>query len=303
MQMMDVMDELRDRALRHAKGKLTETPVPRVSITMDSARTGMVPGIYEPMLCLVLQGSKCAVIGNKALHYDRASYFVASIEVPGACQIVEAAPDHPYLALGLTLDIATVSEIVLAMPGLPPAADGPGFGISPVTPELADAWLRLVRLFDKPSDIPVMAPMLERELIYRVLQGPHGPALRQLVVSDSRLCQIRRAIAHIRENFDKVVTVEMLSCVAGMSPSVFHKHFKDVTAMSPIQYQKKLRLHEARRRLLAEPGDTARVAFSVGYESATQFSREYARQFGAPPARDAGRLRERGTQVRQLIDG
>jgi len=295
--MMDVMDELRDRALKHAGGQRTETPVPRVSITMDSSRTGMMPGIYEPMLSLVLQGSKCAVIGNRALHYGRAHYLLASIEVPGACQIVEAAPDNPYLALGLTLDIATVSDIVLSMPDLPPPANGPGFGTSPVTPELADAWLRLVRLFDKPADIPVMAPMLEREIIYRVLQGPHGPALRQLVVSDSRLCQIRRAISHIRENFDKTVTIEMLACVAGMSPSVFHKHFKDVTAMSPIQYQKKLRLHEARRRLLAEPGDTARVAFSVGYESATQFSREYARQFGLPPARDAGRLRNGRTEA------
>ena len=302
MFMMDAMDELRDRALKHAQGKVTETPVPRVTITKDSARTGMTPGIYEPMLCIVLQGSKCAIIGDKALHYDRASYFVASIEVPGACQIVDAAPDSPYLALGLTLDIATVSEIILDMPDLPPAADGPGFGISSVTPELADAWLRLVKLFDKPADIPVMAPMLEREIIYRVLQGPHGPALRQLVVADSRLCQIRRAISHIRDNFDQTVTVEMLSCIAGMSPSVFHKHFKDVTAMSPIQYQKKLRLYEARRRLLADPGDTARIAFSVGYESATQFSREYTRQFGLSPARDAGRLRTRGVEGNELMD-
>ena len=301
--MMDVMDELRDRALKHADGRLTQTPVPRVTITRDSARTPMIAGIYEPMLCLVLQGSKCAIIGDRALHYDRASYFVASIEVPGACQIVEAAPDHPYLALALTLDIAVVSDIILTMPDLPPPADGPGFGISPVTPELADAWLRLVKLFDKPADIPVMAPMLEREIIYRLLQGPYGPALRQLVVSDSRLCQIRRAIGHIRENFDKTITVEMLACIAGMSPSVFHKHFKDVTAMSPIQYQKKLRLHEARRRLLAEPGDTARVAFSVGYESATQFSREYARQFGQSPARDAGRLRGRRQEASELLEG
>lgn len=300
--MMEAMDELRDRALRYAQGQRTETPVPRVTITKDAALTGMTPGIYEPMLCLVLQGAKCAIIGDRRLHYDRASYFVASIEVPGACQIVEARPESPYLALALTLDIPTVAEIIMDMLGLPPTADGPGFGISPVTPELADAWLRLVKLFDTPADIPIMAPMLEREIIYRVLQGPHGPMIRQLARSDSRLGQIRRAISHIREHFDQSVTIETLSCIAGMSPSVFHKHFKDVTAMSPIQYQKKLRLHEARRRLLADPGDTARVAFSVGYESATQFSREYARQFGASPARDAGRLRARNSESSELID-
>ena len=301
--MMEAMDELRDRALRHAQGQRTQTAVPQVTITKDAALTGMTPGIYEPMLCLVLQGAKCALIGDRRLHYDRASYFVASIEVPGACQIVEARPDTPYLAVALTLDIPVVAEIIMDMPGLPPMADGPGFGISPVTPDLADAWLRLIKLLDTPSDITIMAPMLEREIIYRVLLGPHGPMLRQLARSDSRLGQIRRAISHIRDNFDQPITIETLACIAGMSPSVFHKHFKDVTAMSPIQYQKKLRLHEARRRLLADPGDTARVAFSVGYESATQFSREYARQFGAPPARDAGRLRERGTHLRQLIDG
>ncbi|WP_246704370.1 AraC family transcriptional regulator [Rhizobium sp. P32RR-XVIII] len=296
------MDELRDRALRYAQGQRTETLVPRVTITKDAALTGMTPGIYEPMLCLVLQGAKCAIIGDRRLHYDRASYFVASIEVPGACQIVEARPESPYLALALTLDIPTVAEIIIDMPGLPPIADGPGFGISPVTHELADAWLRLVKLFDTPADIPIMAPMLEREIIYRVLQGPHGPMIRQLARSDSRLGQVRRAISHIREHFDQSVTIETLSCIAGMSPSVFHKHFKDVTAMSPIQYQKKLRLHEARRRLLADPGDTARVAFSVGYESATQFSREYARQFGLSPARDAGRLRARNSESSELID-
>lgn len=301
--MMEAMDELRDRALRHAQGQRTLTAVPRVTITKDAVLTGMTPGIYEPMLCLVLQGAKCALIGDRRLHYDRASYFVASIEVPGACQIVEARPDTPYLAVALTLDIPVVAEIIMDMPGLLPMADGPGFGISPVTPDLADAWLRLIKLLDTPSDITIMAPMLEREIIYRVLLGPHGPMLRQLARSDSRLGQIRRAISHIRDNFDQPITIETLACIAGMSPSVFHKHFKDVTAMSPIQYRKKLRLHEARRRLLADPGDTARVAFSVGYESATQFSREYARQFGAPPARDAGRLRERGTHLRQLIDG
>ena len=145
--------------------------------------------------------------------------------------------------------------------------------------------------------------MLEREMLFRLLQGPQGGKLRQLARSDGHLSRIGQAIAWIRTHCHQPIRVSDLAQIAHMSEAAFYRHFKAATAMSPIQYQKKMRLHEARRRLLADPGDTARVAFSVGYESATQFSREYARQFGAPPARDAGRLRERGTHLRQLIDG
>lgn len=300
---MKPMDEIRDLVSRHAAGHRTQTAVPRLAIMKGDNPTGMLPAVYQPMLCLVLQGSKCVVIGDQAMHYDRASYFVSSVEVPASGQIVDASPDVPYLALSLTLDVAAIAEILLDMPDDPPACSGACFGISPVTQDLAEAWLRLARLIERPQDVRVLGPLAEREILYRLLQGPQGAVIRQLARPESRLGHVRGAIGHIRSHFDEPLRVEELARVAGMSVSVFHRHFKEVTAMSPIQYQKSIRLHEARRRLLAEAGDTARVAFSVGYESVTQFSREYARQFGASPARDAGRLRERASSDIELIGG
>jgi transcriptional regulator GlxA family with amidase domain len=162
----------------------------------------------------------------------------------------------------------------------------PAFAVNPVTPELLDAWLRLLRLLDAPQDIAVLAPLCEREILYRLLQGPQGAIVRQIARADSRLSQVRRAIALIRDQFDRPLRVEALAEEAGMSPASFHRHFRTATAMSPLQYQKSLRLQEARRLILAGR-DVAAAGFAVGYESASQFSREYARLFGSPPSRDA----------------
>ncbi len=303
MGMTKPMDEIRDLVSRRAVGRRTETPVPRLVIMKGDNPTGMLPSVYEPMLCLVLQGSKCVVIGDQAMHYDSASYFVSSVEVPASGQIVDASPEQPYLALSLTLDMAAITEILIDMPDDAVVCYGACFGTSPVTPELADAFLRLARLIERPQDVRVLGPLIEREILYRLLQGPQGAAIRQLARPESRLGYVRRAIGHIRTHFDAPLRVDELARLAGMSASVFHRHFKEVTAMSPIQYQKSIRLHEARRRLLAEAGDTARVAFSVGYESVTQFSREYSRQFGASPARDVGRLRDRMAGDVELVEG
>src|SRR3569623_995311 len=179
------------------------------------------------------------------------------------------------------------------MPEMPGAPDGhsAAFGVSPVTPELLDPWLRLLRLLDTPRDIPVLAPLAERELPHRLLLGLQGNVLRQIALASGRLSQIRQAIACIRQNFDRPLQIEDLAGLAGMSTASFHRHFKEATAMSPLQYQKTLRLHEARRLLIADYA-AARAACAVGYESASQFSREYARMFGSPPARDAIRLRQ-----------
>jgi transcriptional regulator GlxA family with amidase domain len=176
-----------------------------------------------------------------------------------------------------------------------PAAPGPderptSYGVSLAAPELTDAWLRLARLLDRPQDIAVLAPMLEREILYRLLQGQQGAILRQIACNESRVSRVRRAIGWIREHFDEPLRVPHLADLSGMSPAAFHRHFKAVTAMSPLQFQKSLRLQHARQLLIAEP-DAARAGYAVGYESASQFSREYARLFGAPPARDAQRLR------------
>jgi len=297
MTMQDTITELRQLALGHAKGRETETAIPRVVISRCDhcePTAGPTPGFCEPMICLILQGAKCILIGDRALHYDQPSYFISTIDVPATGEVYRAGPERPYLSITLRFDATVISDVLLSMKDNVPSAStdpGSGFGLAPVTPELLDSWLRLLRLLDSPGDIAVLGPLIEREIIYRVLGGPCGSMLRQLATGDSRLGQVRRAIGWIRDNLAEPFQVEDLAAHAGMSASAFHRHFKAVTAMSPVQYQKRLRLHVARRRLIAEAGDVARVAFSVGYESATQFGREYTRMFGTSPARDAARLR------------
>ena len=309
MNMHDTIVELRRLALKHAKSRETETVIPRVSISRCDhceTTTGPMPAVCEPMVCLILQGAKCILIGDKALHYDQPSYFISTIDVPATGEVYRAGPGRPYLSITLRFDATVISDVLLSMEDNASAAStdpGSGFGLASVTPDLLDSWLRLLRLLDSPKDIAVLGPLIEREIIYRLLGGACGGMLRQLATGDSRLGQVRRAIGWIRDNLAAPFHVEELAARAGMSASAFHRHFKAVTAMSPVQYQKRLRLHVARRRLIAEAGDVARVAFSVGYESATQFGREYARMFGAPPARDAARLRKLdAANTREIVE-
>jgi len=244
------------------------------------------------MLCIVLQGAKQVMIGDRVLRYDPASYFIASVDLPVSGCIVEASPAQPYMAVCMALNRDVLSSLLAELPRRPedPIA---GFAVSPVTPVLLDPWLRLLSLLDAPEDVPVLAPLLEREILYRLLQGPQGGLLRQAAMADSRLSRVRSAIDWIRTHFDQLLRVDALAALAGMSVPSFHRHFKAATAMSPLQYQKSLRLQQARRLLIAS-ADASCAAYSVGYESASQFSREYARMFGAPPARDAERLRGQG---------
>ena len=276
-------------AERHADGVRRETLLPRVALHIGGMTTRPTPGVYEPALCLVLQGAKQVMIGDRILRYDPASYFIATIDLPACGWVVEATPAKPYVAVSLKLDRESLSSLVLDVPG---GAEGQtaGFAVSAVTPDLLDAWSRFLSLLDTPEDVPVLAPMHEREILYRLLRGPQGGVLRQIVRADSRLSQVRQAIGWIRSHFGETLRVEQLAEMAGMSTASFHRHFKAATAMSPLQYQKMLRLQEARRLLVAS-ADAARAAHMVGYESASQFSREYARMFGAPPGRDAERLR------------
>ena len=287
--MHDQLIRLRAIARRHANGPSHATGLPRVALHTGGMVTRPTPGVYEPAVCLVLQGAKQIMIGDRLLRYDPASYFVSAIDLPARGWVVEATPDRPYLSVSLKLDRTCLTALMLEMPG---ASDGEtaGFAVSAVTPALLDAWERLLGLLDAPADAMILAPMHEREILYRLLQGPQGGVLRQIARADSRLSQIRQAIGWLRAHFDQAMRVEHLADLAGMSPSSFHRHFKAATAMTPLQYQKMLRLQEARRLLLTSI-DAARAAHAVGYESASQFSREYARMFGAPPARDAERLR------------
>lgn len=293
--MQTLLDSIRAQVMSHVDSSYYEAPIPRVIIsTMTGPTSGMVT-IYEPVTCLILQGTKQVVIGDAVIDYDASSYFVASLDLPAVGRVVEASPDRPYVAAALRIDRSILADLIASMPAgsiasEPAESAQAGFAVAAVTPELLEAWGGLLSLLDRPDDISMLAPMREREILYRLLQGPLGHQLCQIAIEDSRLSRVRRAIAWMRAHYDQALRTAALAEIAGMSVASFHRHFKAATAMSPLQYQKTLRLHAA-RRLLAGGSEASRTAYSVGYESASQFSREYARAFGVPPSRDAERLR------------
>ena len=290
------------QALRAAPAEGSHaTAVPALQV-IRADRTGQrLPAVYEPGLVLVLQGRKQATLGQQLLRYDPLHCLLASVTMLPLAQITEATPDQPYLCLRLRLAPQELAALLLESgPALaaaaPPAAVlatglAPGLQLAPVDGALLDAMARLMALLDTPQHLPVLAPLALREIFYRVLTGPLGPQLRALVVADSRAERIARAIALLRQRFAEPVRVDELAAAAAMSASSLHQHFKQVTALSPLQYQKQLRLHQARQLMLGQGLDAASAAHQVGYESASQFSREYRRLFGAPPGAEADRLR------------
>jgi len=291
--MADPLNELRALVLRHAA---TPPPVlPGVTLWRSHRPTAPTPAMYEPKLYFPLQGAKRLSCGERTLKYGAGSFVLVSLDVPVVGAVTEASADHPYLAVSLTLNPASIAALLLELPPATAADTSDGakaLMVTPTTEAMCDALLRLVRLLDAPADAPLLAPMFERELLYRVLQGPRGVVLRQLARTDSRLAQIQRAVKWIRAHLTESLPVETLAGIASMSVSSFHRHFKAVTGLSPLAFHKQVRLQEARLRLLsAPPGAVSSVAFAVGYESASQFNREYARQFGISPGRDAARLR------------
>jgi AraC-like DNA-binding protein len=288
--MQDQLEHLLRLAARIADGPRKATAIPRLNVHTGHCQTPPVGGLFEPKVCLVLQGAKQIMIGEQVLRYDPATFFVASVELPVSGCIVEATPERPYMGLTLGLDREAIAGLISEVPGRA-EAETQAFAVSAVTPELLDPWLRLLTLLETPEDIAVLSPLIEREILYRLLRGPQGALLRQAAREDSRLSQVRQAIGWIRDHYDQPLRVDTLCELAGMSPASFHRHFRAATAMSPLQYQKSLRLQQA-RRLLVTSTEAARAAYAVGYESASQFSREYTRMFGMPPARDAVRLRE-----------
>jgi AraC-like DNA-binding protein len=296
--MHDTLTELRGIVSRHTPGRYQPSVLPRVALYKDGAAPQPVSGVYQPMMALILSGAKEIAIGDRRLRYDPASYFIATVELPASGCVKLDQPNEQYLAVSLDLDSDRLAS-VLSEADVPSPTAEPAFAVNPVTSELLDAWLRLLRLLDAPQDIAVLAPLCEREILYRLLQGPQGAIVRQIARADSRLSQVRRAIALIRDQFDRPLRVEALAEEANMSPASLHRHFRTATAMSPLQYQKSLRLQEARRLILAGR-DVAAAGFAVGYESASQFSREYARLFGSPPSRDAKSTKVVGKSNRAL---
>jgi AraC-like DNA-binding protein len=281
-----------DIASRHASAGLTITPIPRLEISVGQASAGKAPCLYRSMICFILQGSKHVAINDERLNYDPSHYLISALDLPLIGQICDADNGHPYVAVSLHLDPAILADIASTMPQMRDTDPGGiGLAISPMTAPLRDNLLRLLSLLDTPADIPVLAPMAERELLYRLLQGPQGRLLRQIAQPEGALDRIRRAVAWIRDNYNARLRIEALCSASGMSRASLHRHFLAMTGLSPLQYQKQLRLQEARQLLLAGDRNASDVAFEVGYESPSQFSREYLRQFGAPPARSVRQIR------------
>nr|WP_315053637.1 AraC family transcriptional regulator [uncultured Brevundimonas sp.] len=287
--METALDELRRLAAR-AQNRRTETGIPRLAMVQGRIPEHDLAALYDPMINLILQGSKSMTVGDQTLHYDPATYFVMSVDLPAVGSVHPAPTGEPYLAVSLTLDPGIIAGILASAPVSAGRSNGQGFSVAAVTPELLDGWVRLLRLMDHPDDIPVLAPAYEREILYRVLQGPQGWLLRDIATPESALSRIHAAILWIRENFAQPLRVEALAEHVAMSVSAFHRQFKAVTNMSPLQFQKAIRLMHARRLMITEALTAASVSVRVGYESPSQFSREYSRFFGRSPGRDTALL-------------
>lgn len=290
------METLAALIARHApENGVSETSITGLGLVRQSRPTEKVPVLHQPAVCIIAQGAKMAILGDETYHYDASSHLVVSVDVPLTGQVTEASPERPYLCLRIDLEPALLAELMTHQPPSPGGEGSRGVHLSRTTPELADAATRLVQLLDKPDHAEVLAPLIRREVHYWLLTGDQAGVVREIGAPDSRLSHVNRAIAWIRDNYQRPFRMEILAREAGMSPSALHQHFKAVTAMSPLQYQKQIRLQEARRLMLSEACDAQGAGFQVGYDSPSQFSREYARLFGTPPARDAARLRARGT--------
>lgn len=289
---------LRELVSRHATAGRPDTCVPGLGLHRADAPTQPIAVVYEPMLCIVVQGRKRVVFGDTVRDYDPAHCLVVSLDLPVVGAVREASAQAPYLAVSVRLDRTDLAALLMRMP---PARDREtpprGLEVAAIEAPLADACLRLARLLDTPEDIPVLAPLFRRELLYRLLRGPQGPMLRQIARGEGRLGQVQQAIAWIREYYDRPLRIDALAAHVALSSSSLHRHFKAATRLSPLQYQKQVRLQAARERLIAERGDATTVAYAVGYESASQFSREFKRLFGHPPSEAARRWREDGAPI------
>jgi AraC-like DNA-binding protein len=273
------------------------TAIPRLFLIRSSQLTGPMPTVYDPALCVVVQGRKQVILADEVYVYGPEQFLVVSVDLPVVGQVIEATPAKPYLCLKLNLDPGQLSALMMES-GQGVFRDHRakqlrlGLSISPLAPPLLDALVRLARLLDEPNDIPILAPLIEREILYRLLSGEYGDRLRQIATADHQLVAVNRAITWLKQNYAAPFRIETVAREARLSPSALHHSFKSVTAMSPLQYQKQLRLQEARRLMLGQAMDAATAGHQVGYESPSQFSREYSRLFGAPPSRDIARLKE-----------
>ncbi|VVQ01152.1 HTH-type transcriptional activator RhaS [Pseudomonas fluorescens] len=284
------LNELRSLAAK-AENRRTETGIPRVAMVKGKIPEHMLAAVYDPMINVILQGSKSMTVGDRTLRYDPATYFVMSIDLPAVGSVHPAESGEPYLAVSLTLDPPVLSTLFADLPKPASRIDAhSGFSVASMTTDLMDAWVRMLRLMGDPDAIAALAPVYEREIIFRVLQGPLGWMLREIAAPGSAMARVNLAVQWIRQDFAQPMGVERMAERASMSVSAFHRHFKAVTNLSPLQYQKRVRLLQARTLMVANAKSVMAAAFEVGYESATQFSRDYAKVFGLPPSQDANRI-------------
>ena len=284
--------EIRGIIASHARPEL-RTPIAglRLSKVETSASHH---SLTEPLLVIMAQGGKRLLLGDQVYEYRAGECLMLAAELHVTGHFIDASPQVPALAMGLVLRPAAIAPLLLEVPAgrwSRVTADPPAIATGEAGADLLDAVARLLRLLDTPADAHVLAPLVEREILWRLLTGPHAGIIRQIGLADSGLSHVSQAIRWIRDNYAEPVQISDLARLAGMSPSAFHRHFRAVTTMSPVQFQKRIRLQRARSLLVARPGDVASVGHLVGYDSPSQFNREYRRLFGAPPGQDAARLR------------
>ncbi len=297
------LEELKSLIARHARADMT-TAIEGVLLS-SRAHSEEAASMSGSVMALIAQGRKRIAMGDRVYEYGAGQYLIASVDLPVTGHFVDATPKQPALGFGIMLQPAAIAELLLqATPSVVRLASGAApssMTVSTAPADLLDPVVRLVRLLDSPGDIPVLAPFIKREILWRLINGEQGAALRQLGLADSHVSSIARAVGWIRGHYAEPFHVEDLARLAGMSISAFYRNFQAVTAMSPIQFQKQIRLQEARLLLAAHPKDVASVGFRVGYESASQFSREYRRQFSRPPSEDALLLKNKPVSAAAFV--
>ena len=289
----DVYAEIAQLVARYAKDDDPASAIDGLYLTRRCSPSGRLHVDQRPSFWLVAGGRKCLTVGDEELHYGVGDCLLVALDLPATARITQASEAEPHLCVGVSIDPAQLAELMGRLPAsATQAPDGVrGVAVNPVSPELLDATLRLLRLLDRPQDVAAMAPLLQQEVLYRLLSGPHGARLLHIAMAEGQGHRITRAVAWLREHFARPLRIEALADHVGMSESSLHHHFKAVTGMTPMQYQKQLRLYEARRLMLVEGLDVGAAGYGVGYQSPSQFSREYRRLYGLSPARDVEALR------------
>jgi AraC-like DNA-binding protein len=306
---MSRLSEMEGRRMRASREELAERlslamprdGVQRVREGLDFARfahpTELTHGFYEPCLCVMVQGAKEITVGEQTLRYDPAHYLIFTVGLPATARVVEASPQKPYLALKLVFDPSVVTSVMVEAGLTPPRGNGSGItgiAVSALDADLLDALLRMVRLIKRPDEYRIVARLSMREIIYGLLTGEQRDRMAHLATAGGHANRMVRVIEKLRRDFDQPLHIPTAAKELGMSASSFHAHFKAITAMTPLQFQKSLRLQEARRLMLSEDYDAAEAGYPVGYDDASHFSRDYKRHFGQPPKRDVARLQQRG---------